>query len=97
MKRIEVVIEATMAQQAIELANEAGVRGYSIMPVLGGKGDLGRWKAGELSGAFEYVCIFSITQEETARKWIAALGEVLTDYSGVVAMSDVDVLRIEKF
>ena len=97
MKRIEVVIESTMAQQALNLADESGVRGYSILPVLGGKGDLGRWKAGELSGAFTYVCIFAITQEETARKWIAALSEVLTDYSGVVAMSDVDVLRVERF
>ena len=97
MKRIEVVIEANMAQQAIALAVENGVRGYSILPVLGGKGDLGVWKSGELSDAFDYVCIFAITQEDTARKWVAALGEVLTDYSGIVAMSDVDVLRVEKF
>ncbi|MEM6491187.1 MAG: hypothetical protein AAF684_04690 [Pseudomonadota bacterium] len=97
MKRIEVVIESTMAEQALELAGESGVRGYSILPVLGGKGDLGRWKCGELTSAYDYVCIFAITQEETARKWIAALGEVLTDYSGVVAMSDVDVLRVERF
>jgi hypothetical protein len=62
-KRVAVIIEAVMQSRLTDAMQQAGVTGYSILPVLGGSGRSGAWsrdgQVGRGSGMVQVVCIVS--------------------------------------
>ena len=60
-KRIEIIIEAPLSRRMTEQLDRAGVTGYSIIPLLGGKGLSGSWSSdgqiGRASGMIAIICI----------------------------------------
>lgn len=97
-KRVAVIIEAVMQSRLTRAMQEAGVTGYSVLPVLGGSGRSGEWsregQIGRGSGMVQVVCI--ISPDKLDMLLDEAFG-VVEKHIGVITVSDCEVLRAERF
>ena len=97
-KRVEIIIEAPMETRLTDTLDEAGVTGYTILPVMGGSGRSGRWsREGQVSRAGGMVAIICIIRPERLDELLQAAFEVVERHIGVVTVSDCSVLRAERF
>ena len=97
-KRVVITIEAIMQKRLTDTLESAGVTGYSILPVLGGSGRSGAWsRDGQISRASGMVQVICIIKPERLDALLKAAFEVVEKHIGVVTISDVDVLRAERF
>ncbi|WP_377510539.1 P-II family nitrogen regulator [Octadecabacter sp. R77987] len=96
-KRVAIIIEAPMERRLTDALDEAGVQGYSILPVLGGSGRSGQWsREGQVgrSGMMQVICII---RPERLDDLLDAAFKVVERHMGVVTISDCEVLRAERF
>ena len=92
-KRVAIIIEKVMQNRLTDALQEAGITGYSILPVLGGSGQSGHWLAeGQVShgtGMVQVICIVRQEQleglEETAFAYIQR-------HMGIMTIGDCEVL-----
>ncbi|WP_305988269.1 P-II family nitrogen regulator [Roseibium sp. MMSF_3544] len=97
-KRVEIIIEAPMETRLTDTLDEAGVTGYTILPVMGGSGRSGRWsREGQVSRAGGMVAIICIIRPDRLEVLLEAAFEVVERHIGVVTVSDCSVLRAERF
>lgn len=97
-KRVVITIEAVMQKRLTDTLEGAGVTGYSILPVLGGSGRSGPWsREGQISRASGMVQVVCIIKPERLDGLLDAAFEVVDKHIGVVTISDVEVLRAERF
>ena len=97
-KRVVITIESIMQKRLTDRLEEAGVTGYSILPVLGGSGRSGAWsRDGQISRASGMVQVVCIIRPERLDGLLEAAFEVVDKYIGVVTITDVEVLRAERF
>lgn len=97
-KRVAIIIEMAMLSRLTDALDGAGVTGYSILPVLGGSGQSGKWsregQVGRASGMAQVICII---RPERLDAMLEAAFEVVERHMGVVTVSDTKVLRAERF
>jgi len=97
-KRIEIVIEAPMESRLTQALNDAGVTGFTVLPVLGGGGRSGNWtREGQVSSAGGMVTIVCIIREELLENVIDNAFAIVEKHIGVISMTDCHVLRAERF
>ena len=96
-KRVEIFVEAARAPVIIEMIEAAGARGYTVVPKVSGMGNRGMRDGGHLSGVFRNVLIIVIAAEEIAQRIVTESQPLLENYAGIVAVSDVEVVRDEHF
>ena len=97
-KRVEITIEAIMQSRLTDALNEAGVTGYTILPVLGGSGRSGEWsRSGQVSRASGMVQVICIIRPERLDTLLEAAFAVVERHIGVVSVTDCEVLRAERF
>ncbi|CTQ58209.1 MAG: DUF3240 domain-containing protein [Roseibium album] len=97
-KRVEIIIEAPMETRLTDALDEAGVTGYTILPVMGGSGRSGRWsREGQVSRAGGMIAIICIIRPERLDEMLEAAFAVVERHIGVVTVSDCSVLRAERF
>lgn len=97
-KRVEITIEAIMERRLTEALDEAGVTGYTVLPVLGGSGRSGKWsREGQVSRAGGMVCVVCLIRPERLDGLLDAAFAVVERHIGVVCVSDAQVLRAERF
>ncbi|WP_029062534.1 nitrogen regulatory protein P-II [Labrenzia sp. DG1229] len=97
-KRVEIIIEAPMETRLTGALDEAGVTGYTILPVMGGSGRSGRWsREGQVSRAGGMIAIICIIRPERLDEMLEAAFAVVERHIGVVTVSDCSVLRAERF
>lgn len=97
-KRVVITIEAIMQKRLTDTLESAGVTGYSILPVLGGSGRSGAWsRDGQISRASGMVQVVCIIREERLDGLLEAAFKVVDKHIGVVTITDVEVLRAERF
>ncbi|MBK5933484.1 uncharacterized protein DUF190 [Rhodovulum imhoffii] len=97
-KRVEITIEAPMERRLVRALKEAGVAGYTILPVLGGYGRSGEWsREGQVSRAGGMVCVICILSEDRLQPLLEAAFAVLERHLGVVCVTDCEVLRPGRF
>jgi nitrogen regulatory protein PII len=97
-KRVEITIEAIMSRRLTDALTEAGVTGYTILPVLGGSGRSGAWnREGQVSRAAGMVQVICIIRPERLDDLLEAAFAVVQTHIGVVSVTDCDVLRAERF
>lgn len=93
-KRVAIIIEQVMQSRLIDALQEAGIRGFSILPVLGGSGRSGQWlRDGQITrgtGMVQVICIVGPEQLDALRT--AAFAHV-EHHMGIVTISDVEVLQ----
>lgn len=97
-KRVEITIETVMQSRLTKALEEAGVTGYTILPVLGGSGRSGEWsRAGQVSRAGGMVQVVCIIRPERLEGLLEAAFAVVERHIGVVCVTDCQVLRAERF
>ena len=96
-KKLEIIIEAPVLRRVEGFLSEAGVRGWTVLPSLAGAGDSGEWRSGDFTPGQEKRLILALVSTDVSEKVLVRLADFFVDYPGVVAVSDVEVLRGEKF
>ncbi len=97
-KRVVITIEAIMQKRLTNALETSGVTGYSILPVLGGSGRSGAWsRDGQISRANGMVQVICIIKPERLDGLLDAAFDVVDKHIGVVTISDVEVVRAERF
>jgi len=92
-KRVEIIIEAPMESRLTNALDRSGVTGYTVLPVLGGSGQSGRWtREGQVSSAGGMVAIVCILRTERLDAMLDAVFDVV-----VVSVTDCEVVRAERF
>lgn len=96
-KRIEIVVEAVHAEAVTDLLDRLGATGWTIQPVLAGKGRQGLRRGGDPGGVFDNVLVLCIASEVVATRVADAREELLGARPAIVSISDCSVLRGEHF
>ena len=96
-KRIEIVVEASCAPAILEMIEATGAKGYTLLHDVSGKGNRGVRDDAHLTDVFRNVLIMVIAAEEIAHDIVSRSQPLLENYAGIVAVSDVDVVRDEHF
>ena len=97
-KRIEIIIEKIMEKRLTDLLTEAGVKGYSVLPVSGGSGSSGQWsRQGQVSRAQGMSAVVCLVKPERLDATINAVFPLLNRHIGVVSVTDTMVIRDELF
>lgn len=96
-RRVEILVDTPLAQLLIREAADAGIAGYTLIPVHSGAGRGGTWRDDRISEATSKTIFLTIASEEKARAFVDALAPHLDDYGMLLTLSDVEVVRGEKF
>ena len=97
-KRVEIMIEAPRERRLTEALVEAGVTGFTVLPVRGGSGRSGQWsRAGQISPAGGMVAVVCLIKPERLDAMLEAAFAGVERHIGVVSITDAEVLRAERF
>ncbi len=97
-KRVEIIIEAPMERRLRSALEEAGVNGYTVLPVKGGSGRSGSWsREGQVGSAGGMMAVMCIIRPDRLDALLNAAYSVVEDHIGVISVVDCDVLRAERF
>ncbi|EAU39864.1 nitrogen regulatory protein P-II (GlnB, GlnK) [Fulvimarina pelagi HTCC2506] len=97
-KRVEIMIETVMLRRLTEALQSADVTGWSVLPVLGGSGRSGTWsREGQISRGTGMVQVVCLIRPEKLEPLLEAVYLVVERHIGVISVSDVKVLRAERF
>jgi nitrogen regulatory protein PII len=97
-KRVEIMIEAVMERRLTDALARAGVTGWTVMPVLGGSGRSGPWsRDGEVTRAGGMVQVVCLIRPDRLEQLLTAAFAVVDRHIGVIAVTDCEILRAERF
>ncbi len=96
-KRVEILIDTPLAPRLIKAAADAGIAGYTLIPVQSGAGRGGTWRDDALTGAESKTIFLTIAAEDKAGRFVEALAPHLDSYGMLLTMADVQVVRGERF
>ncbi|WP_439599347.1 P-II family nitrogen regulator [Falsiroseomonas sp.] len=96
-KRIEIVVERVRAAEVTDLLDRLGATGWTMLPVLAGRGRQGLRQGGDLSGVLDNVVILCITGEAVVARVMEAREELLGARPAIVSITDCTVLRADHF
>lgn len=97
-QRLELIIERMALRRACEILEAAGCSGYTIVSAMEGFGRERRWRRGDdLSSAEEMMIVITIGDATKIERALVDLHRLLDDRIGVLSVSDVRVLRPERF
>lgn len=97
-KRIDIIIEMPLLRRITERFDKAGVSGYSVLPVVAGRGQTGAWSAGgQVSEVGQMAAIICIVDAGKADAVLDEVFAVVKKQIGFVTLSDVAVVRPERF
>lgn len=87
-----------MEKRLTDALVEAGVTGFTLLPVQGGAGRSGQWtREGQISHRDGMTMVLCILREEKIDIVLDTAFAIVEKHIGVVAISDCDVLRAERF
>ncbi|WP_431282056.1 P-II family nitrogen regulator [Humitalea sp. 24SJ18S-53] len=96
-KRIEIVVEQVQAETVTELLERLGATGWTMLPVMAGRGRQGLRQGGVPGGVLDNVMIVAIVSAEVAIRVADARDELLDARPAIISISDCAVLRAEHF
>lgn len=96
-KRIEILVDAPLASRLIAAAADAGIAGYTLIPVQSGAGRAGAWRDDRVTGAETKTIFLTIASEEKAQRFVDVLAPKLEEYGLLLTVADVEVVRGERF
>ena len=98
LKKLEIILEGEQLEFATDMLDHAGVKGYTIVNNLSGKGGHG-FHEGHLMFNEEDVLVMVIAAvpEEKVAPLLEGFEPFFNKHSGVVFISDIQVTRLVKF
>lgn len=88
VKRLEIIVERTQRGLVLDFLTEAGVEGWSILPVISGMGGRGDRGSDGLPGSLENDLILAAVEEGQLNSVMDHLRPVLERWGGVALVSD---------
>ena len=97
-KRVAIIIEQVMQSRLTDAMSEAGVTGWSVLPVLGGSGSSGEWsREGQITRGAGMVQVICVVRPDRIDALLEAAFAVVERHIGIVTIGDCEVLRAERF
>ncbi|MAS06673.1 MAG: transcriptional regulator [Ahrensia sp.] len=97
-KQVTVICEAPVAGRVTRVLDKIPVSGYTVIPALSGAGREGHWEREGLVGDVgRMVVIISVMSEGQAAESLEAIYQTIEPQMGIVTVSNVEVLRPERF
>ncbi len=97
-KRLEITVEKRRLQTVVEVLDADGeVTGYTVLRTLGGRGHTGDRMPQPYSDVLDTVVVVAIVKAEVAERLVEALAPLIEEIVGIVAISDVQVMRAGHF
>ena len=98
LKKLEIILEGEYKEFVTDLLDHAGVKGYSIINNLSGKGRQG-FHEGHLMFNEEdlLIMIIAAVPEELVEPILGGFTPFFSKHSGVVFVSDIQVMRVLRF
>lgn len=96
-KRIDIIAETAILARVEEALTAASVTGYTVVPCIKGRGWHGEWHSDEIADAGRMVMVTAILRDGTLDAVVNGLQPILKRWRIVIAISDVNVIRSEKF
>lgn len=97
-KRVEILVDQPLLKTICKAAEEVDITGYTVLPTLGGAGGDGTWSDERVTGgAGTKVMFLTITTKDKATAIAEALAPILESYGLMIMISDVEVIRKQKF
>ena len=98
LKKLEIILNGEHQEFATDLLDHAGVKGYTIVNKLSGKGDHGFHDGHVMFNEDDVlIMIIAAVPEELAAPIVEGLTPFLNQHSGVMFISDIQVTRAAKF
>ena len=95
-KRIEVLADAPLLPRLLDALRASGVTGHTVLPASSGAGAHGNWSDDGLTGTAKLV-LMTVTTEAHATDLVDRLAPLLDSHRLLLTMSDVDVVRGDRF
>ena len=98
LKKLEIILDGEHKAFATDLLDRAGVKGYTIVNNLSGKGSHGFHEGHLMFNEDDVlVMIIAAVPEELVKPILEGLEPFYNKHSGVVFISDIQVTRMVKF
>jgi len=95
-KRIDILADAPLLPRLIEALRASGVNSHTVLPASSGAGATGRWSDDGLTGTAKLVVI-AITSAEHAAALVDHLAPLLDSHRLLLTLTDVEVVRGDRF
>jgi nitrogen regulatory protein PII len=97
-KRIAIVIEQPALRRVLDTLDRLAVTGYTVYPVIAGRGREGSWRADDLvSDAGRMVSVVCICDPGKVDQVIEPVYAIVARHVGIVSISDCEVIRPDHF
>ncbi len=97
-KRIEILVDGPLARKITQAADLAGINGYTLLAAISGKGGGGAWHDDMVTGGASAKQLFlTVCNEEKAQAFLDRVKPLLESHGLVLFLSDVQVVRGNKF
>lgn len=92
MKRMDIVIDALAVPRLLEALEAAGIRSWTRVPSVAGRGDRGDRESGDPAGAFENDLLLVIIDAQLVSTVSDRIRPLLRTYGGMCVVSDCEWL-----
>ena len=97
-KQLNITIERPVLNRMLDLLDELKVTGYTVIPSLGGSGSEGTWRrSGMVTDAGQMVVVVCVLDESRVADVLGPVFRLVEKQIGIVTVSDVQVVRPERF
>ncbi len=96
-KKLELIMESAHLGPIKAVLERHDNQAYTIVPCLTGRGARGDWTPDHLSDSGSRVLLITVAEETIIESILGEIHDVLEALPGVVFVSDVKVLRPERF
>jgi PII-like signaling protein len=97
-RRLELIIERMALARACNILEEAGMPGYTVLGATAGRGRSTEWqREGDPSSSQEMAVVISISDETRIEQALRELHRLVDAHIGVLSITDVEVLRPDRF
>jgi nitrogen regulatory protein PII len=98
LKKLEIILEGEHQEFATDLLDRAGVKGYTIINHLSGRGSHGFHEGHLMFNEDEVlVMIVAAVPDDLVEPILKGFAPFFNEHSGVVFISDIQVTRLVKF
>lgn len=96
-KKLEIIVETAILARVEAVLVKAGAKGYTVLEGAKGFGAQGAWQEDSLTHADGMMIVAVILTNEAADAVLKDLMPLLESWRGVASISDVQVLRPDRF
>lgn len=97
-KKLEIIVEQPVLGRVLDLLDQLAVTGYTVVPAMAGRGREGSWRdEGAITDTGQMVVVMCLLDESRIQAVLEPVYKVVRRQIGIVAISDVQVIRRDHF